>query len=560
MSEVRQLRKAGELEQALALGERLLAESPEDLWLKRDMTWVYHDLARRALEANEAEQARRWIQAFDALAIPDDDALAHDRFNIYRWKVHPAAMEAEKQSSRGHHIAAFRAVDALFDLEPMPKALQVHLGWLIYRSLKQEEEAKRYQHPSGVLERVQRLGIHEERPLFGLLLTKIIKMLKTGTGLEYWDAILSWAKLPDALEADDFVQQTLGTRKMPALADTVLNGLLATTDAFPDRAPLPEAWVERVIQLVEQHGTLNYTRYRLTKWLLSNDRQTEAQSIFLPFARGKQTEFWVWELMAELVPMEEGPLRLACLARALICHGDEDKKVRVYDRFIQQALKEGKEDLASAALSRLIRVREQAGYRLLPLHEAWRSTSWASMAFEGDWQGRLTELARDSASALHADVPVLDGVIVHVNEGKRIAAAFVKGRIKCLISLRLLPVGVDVGMPVKVRLDLGRASRTELMRSRTGGPPLHTVWAMPGGVPGPELVRSVRGKLRRTTDKGGQPIGFVESCFVPPNLLQKFEVPEGRLVVVQACYNPRPSGQEGWLVYAMEEAIDMADD
>ena len=55
MSEIRDLRKAGKLEEAHALGVTQLENNPDDIWVKRDYAWVCYDLAKLAIESSDKE-------------------------------------------------------------------------------------------------------------------------------------------------------------------------------------------------------------------------------------------------------------------------------------------------------------------------------------------------------------------------------------------------------------------------------------------------------------------------------------------------------------------------
>ncbi len=55
-AEVKNLRKAGSLEEAFAMAQVDLNTEPENIWNKRSMSWVYFDQLKAAALAEEFQQ------------------------------------------------------------------------------------------------------------------------------------------------------------------------------------------------------------------------------------------------------------------------------------------------------------------------------------------------------------------------------------------------------------------------------------------------------------------------------------------------------------------------
>lgn len=64
MPTVTELRKAGQLDAALAQGLAELAARPTDVWAKRNLAWVYHDQLKLVAGENSFE----FLQALAAVA------------------------------------------------------------------------------------------------------------------------------------------------------------------------------------------------------------------------------------------------------------------------------------------------------------------------------------------------------------------------------------------------------------------------------------------------------------------------------------------------------------
>ena len=55
--EIRILRKSGRLDEAFELAQQSLEEAVNNIWLKREIGWVYYAKAKSLAEAGEIDQA-----------------------------------------------------------------------------------------------------------------------------------------------------------------------------------------------------------------------------------------------------------------------------------------------------------------------------------------------------------------------------------------------------------------------------------------------------------------------------------------------------------------------
>jgi len=66
--EIKELRLAGKLPEALAMAEKELSEAPDNIWAKRNLSWVYYAYAKQHVEKGQFElylEQLKKIKAFD---------------------------------------------------------------------------------------------------------------------------------------------------------------------------------------------------------------------------------------------------------------------------------------------------------------------------------------------------------------------------------------------------------------------------------------------------------------------------------------------------------------
>ena len=84
--------------------------------------------------------------------------------------------------------------------------------------------------------------------------------------------------------------------------------------------------------LGEKYPNYQYPPYFQAKLLLALGDHEDVLSALIPFARKKQNDFWVWEVLAEAV--EQDPEKVfSCHCRALICISPEEMLVGVRQRW-----------------------------------------------------------------------------------------------------------------------------------------------------------------------------------------------------------------------------------
>jgi len=84
-------------------------------------------------------------------------------------------------------------------------------------------------------------------------------------------------------------------------------------------------WVLQLLQKTANRLPDEWSDFRIGTLLRLMGRVDEAKTMLMPVIRKKHSEFWAWDMLGQLYP----DYREACLAKALLCHGEEQMMVRV---------------------------------------------------------------------------------------------------------------------------------------------------------------------------------------------------------------------------------------
>ena len=76
--EIKELRQSGELEQALAMAQNELDAAPENIWGKRNISWVYYEYLKRYAQEINFEGFIENLQKIKELNLPEAEVMIFD--------------------------------------------------------------------------------------------------------------------------------------------------------------------------------------------------------------------------------------------------------------------------------------------------------------------------------------------------------------------------------------------------------------------------------------------------------------------------------------------------
>lgn len=458
--DVTELRKQGQLVEAFGLATELLAVEPDNVWTKRAMGWVRYERLKALAKSKASDEFMQEWRALSALvaANPADEAILTNQ-------------------------AIWQAISHLFTVG---ETGQVHeVLDMVFASVQQWSSGK----PSD---------------LHSALLRSVLKAGKTWSGLL---SFLTWWGLSNLRSEDYLPGLTNDGKKMMSLAEQAYIAYAKQVLNSLDQAVI-RALIADLETLHEQHPEYQYPPYYQAKLLVATGSKEEAMTALLPFARRKQGEFWLWDLLAELYN-DEPEKAIACLCRAVSCRTEEKFLVKARINLARKLNEAGKLNEALTELTKSIKARQSEGWSVaenLTADVEKLTGKGAIILADNKSFYRLYRPLTDEL--LYADVPEQIGVVTHLNTDKKVAHFMVSRTVSAHFKYESTIAKIKPGDFVTARL--------EQRQGNDGAYWVPLSLKPTEQAPSTDIVKSFSGVLSRPD---GKAFGFVDDIFISPALV-----------------------------------------
>ena len=473
--EIKELRQSGQLEEALQMAKAELEADPTNIWTKRNISWVYYEYLKANSTAETYEEFISWLNQLIELELPEDEKMLFDSLSFQLGKL----------------------LFALTKVEPIP-----------------------FQKIHGLFELVRNFHFTKPSDGYSFLLKGFHKGLKDNRS--YLDFI-DWWGLENLSEQDFQKEKMPNGREIMALAEQVFiayaKQLLPHRDlqgnAVFNRDKAQE-FLPKLEALEEKYPNYQYPPYFQAKLLLALGDTEDVLSALIPFARKKQNDFWVWEILAEAVESEPGKV-FSCHCRALVCTSPEEMLVGARQKMAEAMIQRELYNEAKTEIEKILRVKAEHGHRIPNVITQWESQPWYTDAQALDsnkiFYKKHTDLAEE---ILFSDTPEELVFVEFVNSDKKvlnfIASEDKFGFFKYDRFLkRVLP-----GEVLSVRFNGG---------ANGGWYNVLTCKKASDEAFKSQFQTEVEGKVRI---KDGSSFGFIEDAFIHPKLVSKYQLKDGQ--------------------------------
>lgn len=452
------------MQEAYGLAMEALGESPADVWAQRGVGWALYYMIKTDAKDGDCGSLLGHI----------DELLSLDMLETESDKMIFENVKLQIGMFVGKHLA------------PADPAAGARLS-AIFSRLKDFDSTPSKSH--------------------SFLLQNFIKFEKWGELADFID----WWNLENLMEEDYVPYVTESGHKMLTLAERAFiaksKALLALRDAERTEAFLPE-----LKTLKEGHPVMAYPDYYYGKLLLSLGRDAgEALEAIMPFARLKASEFWVWQLLAEVFEGDDEK-QLACLLRAVNCRTPESFLGKVRVRLAAFYVNRGQYDFARSQIDAVMECYKSQGWREPGEIVSWVRQPWYRAAKPG--VADSTDYMRLTDMILCAGADECVSVVTYVDRESR-RSSMVYGH-KQRMSQRL-PFRTAAG-------DVLRIYYTKIGDERLRVLHVEKI-KLPQSL---DYARWVEARVDKRDDKD---FAFLrtggESCFVSPALVQKHGLQKG---------------------------------
>lgn len=546
--DVYRLRKAGQLQEALALAEQLLQADPDNAYTRGAYAWVQYNLLKQAMLEKDFKAAQTHLQTFDGLNMPPEEEMLHQSFNAYRARLQPEVLSADALSEKGKHEEALEVLWRLHEAQPNSPTLQTKIAWEFWRYLKTLPTTEELYFPRFLLWTKRYRELHAlERPskVHSAVLGQLLHIPPEWRS----DALLlDWFRfwrIPEDFQEKDWLPYAGEGFTAPPLAERACNAWCRAL--IKEGRHLSAEAVETALGKLEaihsRHPEYSWLPYFLAKIRIEALRAEpdKARATLLPFIHKKHKDFWAWDLLADTFGEQERRQQEACLCKALSCAAPPHFLTKVRQRLIRLLLERKAYAQARYEVEEIQRIKVQRKEQV-PLEV----TRWATQedllqhpAAESKAQQRYyQELGKEAEALVFGDARICKtGVIEGIDPNtsnvffavdKEVRGRFPGDKFR---QYRFTP-----GDLFDFTLSPYEREGQNFWRV------LHI--APPTGPPDTNLYRLFTGPLRQKT---GQHFGFVGDAFVPANLISAAGATPGQTLEVAAVWTFDPKKQQyGW--------------
>ena len=286
--------------------------------------------------------------------------------------------------------------------------------------------------------------------------------------------------------------------------------------------------------LIDKHPDYQYPPYFKAKLLLASGSDENVLSAFLPFAKQKRNDFWVWELMAEIFP-ENKDIQFACYCKALSLKTPEDFLVKLRQTFSEMLIGKGMYNEAKTEIQKVIATREKHEWKLPNKIVQWIEQEWYKSAIvKKNNRALYSGHIKQAEEILFQNIPEEIIAVEFVNENKNILN-FVKDKQKFgFFNYSGNLTKPQIGDLLKVRFNGdGQNGFYKILTAKKADSNVIS-----------DALKDFGGTIKVISP---QNFGFIEDIFIKPKMIVEKELSDGQQVNGRAMLSFNKKKNEwGW--------------
>lgn len=312
--QIKELRQSGKLQEALDLALIDLEQYHDNIYAKRNISWVYFEYIKKYTTESNISGFSEYLEKIQGLELPENETMLNDSI---AWKV----------------------------------------GVLFFHLMKMPNFP--YSEVYKIIDIIRNFQYTKPSESYSFLLKAIHKVLKPNK--EKYISFIDWWNL-DNLRKEDFEKELLPNGKlMMSLSEQVYTAyykaLIPNSENVIGREQVLKN-VQKIDEIIENHPDFIYLVYFKVQMLLAIGEKEELKKSYLPFAQKKFSEFWVWDLMSQIVETDEE--KLTCLCQACKSgKGVEQMKTGIYLKMAKYFLSNGMLSEAKFELLKIKKIKEE---------------------------------------------------------------------------------------------------------------------------------------------------------------------------------------------------------
>lgn len=510
------MRKNGQLEEAVAMAERDLQQH-RDEWSCRALFWCLNDMAKQ----QEGEELSNTVERMCDLmeTVGADDNVAKDCLKRLQRRLIPHAAEIRKAAEEAKNPAnapqIYNRFLEIFNAEELDESLHTDFAWIIYRTLH-ADESENVEYRKGLIEVYKQLNVEKPSVLHSLILGEAVRVEKEWPQMFMFTEFIAWWNLENLTDDDweQFVKDN-GDKIMSRVEKMIY---LYTKEIQSIETLLPSdefmAVLDKAIKKWSKDD--NLIRCKAIMVTKNGDRDLAISLYKKTIELTTGQKYYLWRDLASLV--DDANLKRGLFSKAL--------SLRTPENYV------GKLRLQLAALLCEMGLYANALYELRKVETTYNDNGWSippqvrtllqAIPSGTEEANNVSQYSVWSVAAdeyLYADIPSV--YMVKVSERVDIKTKD-DGSSRKVVKWTLIDQqGEVVGVvPNKYNLrkcDIGTCFEVKKKDGRIVGVgsvlnKISLTW-----------LKDVEGEISIKNNKEGKPIGFVDNCYVPNNLLGQIQ-------------------------------------
>lgn len=493
--EIKELRQAGQLDEALEMANQALATESDNIWNKRAAAWVYYDYLKMYCQPDSFDAFKENLIKIKDLQLPEDEKMVFDNCAWQIGKILFAIQNTEPID--------YGKINEVFDIIT---------------------------------------GFHFSKPSEGY--SFLYKAFHKGyhNWLKYLE-FADWWNFEN-FRSEDFLQEEFKDKKMMAIAE---QAFIAYSKKLLEGEPIDSYGQERKIdrekiqaflpslnKVIETQPDYQYPPYFKAKFLLALGDEQNVLAAFLPFAKQKRNDFWVWELMAEIFT-EDKDVQFACYCKALSLRTPEDFLVKTRQTFAGLLVEKKLYNEAKTEIEKVIITRSKNQWKLSNQIVGWTGQDWyKSATTKKDNKDLYSNHESTAEEILFQDIPEEIIAVEFVNENKNMLNFVKNKQNNGFFNYSGQLYKPQIGDILKVRFDgSGRDGFYKILTAK-----------IDESNPAIEAIKEFEGVARIIPPHN---FGFVQDVFVEPKMVQDNNLVDGQDLKVKAILSFNKKKNEwGW--------------
>jgi len=483
--EIKELRQAGKLEEAYAMAKTELDADKENIWGKRNMSWVLY--TQLDVIADNPNHFLEKLKEVKDLNLPENEEMFFDNISIVIAKA-------------ARNISYQQPIDT-------------STLYTLFKAIKD-------------------LPIIRSSKWFSVLYKAFHKGLKdTIHFIEFAD----WWDFSNIKQEDFEKEAKPNGKQMMSIAEQAYiayaKQLLPIHNQYGETTFDKEKAIEflpKLTEIVDKHPDLQYPAYFHAKLLLALGDKKDGLTLLLPFAKRKKNDFWVWDLLAEVFE-EEPEKEFACYCRALCCHSPEEMLVKVRQKFAKLLIDKQLYVEAKTEIELLMKARTEHAFKIPNEVVEWTNLEWFKNAHSNKSNSAFyKQYAPIADELLFTDIPEELIFVEFVNTDKKILNFIVSDMKHGFTKYERFFNDIKIGDTVRVRFQGGAVG---------GAYQLLTATKVNNEEFKKQFYKEVEGEVRI---KQGNTFGFIGDAFIHPSIVAKQKLSDGMKIkgIALKSYNP----------------------